>query len=85
MRCEATLFAVLATSQNEARVTYFVLIGRSHGELGRSTAYSLLLSSDKMGSVEIRSAEIKKSYMHDYTSSFLLCVCVNELFANFVY
>jgi len=32
-------------------VTYFVLIGRSHGELGRFTAHSVPLSSDEMRSV----------------------------------
>ena len=35
------------------------LIGRSHGKLGRFTVNSLPLSSDKMGSVEMRSNEMR--------------------------
>jgi len=37
--------------------TYFVLIGRSHGELGRFTAHSLPQSSDEMRSAEMRRDE----------------------------
>jgi len=39
--------------------TYFVLIGRSHGELRRFTARWLPPRSDKMRSVEIRSSEMR--------------------------
>jgi len=44
MRREATHFAVAATSQHDA---LSCLNGRSHGELGDFTAYSLPLSSDR--------------------------------------
>jgi len=40
--------------------TYFVLIGRSHDELGRFTGPSLPLSSDEMRSVEMRSDEMRR-------------------------
>jgi len=39
--------------------TYFVLIGRSHGKLGRFTAHLLPLTSNEMRSVEIRSDELR--------------------------
>jgi len=54
VRCEATQFVVAATNQTGQRDLYFVLIGRSHGELGRFTACSLPLSSDEMKSGEMR-------------------------------
>jgi len=53
LRCKATHFAVAAT--------YRVLIGRSHGELGRFTAHSLPLSSAEMKPDEIRWATYSSS------------------------
>ena len=38
---KATQFAVAAANQTRLYMTYFVLIGRSHGELGRFTVHSV--------------------------------------------
>jgi len=55
VRRQATQFAAAATPNEVGRA---VVPGRSHGELGRSTALSPPLGSDETRPVELRSDEI---------------------------
>jgi len=49
----------VVTSDKTPDLQYFILIGRSHGELGPFTVLSLPLRSDEMRSAEMKSDELR--------------------------